>query len=101
MEKRDIMSVSKKDVEYVAELSRLNFSEKEKESLVGDLNQILNYMDKLNELNTDNVDIIVNPYYIENKFREDEVQESMDLKSVIENAPQNLEEYIVVPKIIE
>ncbi|WP_164917177.1 Asp-tRNA(Asn)/Glu-tRNA(Gln) amidotransferase subunit GatC [Clostridium sp. JN-9] len=95
------MSVSKKDVEYVAELSRLNFSEKEKESLVGDLNQILNYMDKLNELNTDNVDIIVNPYYIENKFREDEVQESMDLKSVIENAPQNLEEYIVVPKIIE
>ena len=58
-------------------------------------------MDKLNELNTDNVDIIVNPYYIENKFREDEVQESMDLKSVIENAPQNLEEYIVVPKIIE
>ena len=95
------MSVSKKDVEYVAELSRLNFSEKEKESLVGDLNQILNYMDKLNELNTDNVDIIVNPYYIENKFREDEVQESMNLKSVIENAPQNLEEYIVVPKIIE
>lgn len=95
------MSVSKKDVEYVAELSRLNFSEEEKENLAGDLNQILNYMDKLNELNTDNVDIIVNPYYIENKFREDEVQESMNLKSVIENAPQNLEEYIVVPKIIE
>lgn len=95
------MSVSKKDVEYVAELSRLNFSEQEKENLVDDLNQILNYMEKLNELHTENVDIIVNPYYIENKFREDEVQESMNLESIIENAPQNLEEYVVVPKIIE
>ena len=95
------MSVSKKDVEYVAELSRLNFSEQEKENLVDDLNQILNYMEKLNELHTENVDIIVNPYYIENKFREDEVQESMNLESIIENSPQNLEEYVVVPKIIE
>lgn len=95
------MSVSKKDVEYVAELSRLNFSEQEKENLVDDLNQILNYMEKLNELHTENVDIIVNPYYIENKFREDEVQESMNLESIIENAPRNLEEYVVVPKIIE
>lgn len=95
------MSVSKKDVEYVAELSRLNFSEQEKENLVDDLNQILNYMEKLNELHTENVDIIVNPYYIENKFREDEVQQSMNLESIIENAPQNLEEYVVVPKIIE
>lgn len=95
------MSVSKKDVEYVAELSRLNFSEQEKENLVDDLNQILNYMEKLNELHTENVDIIVNPYYIENKFREDEVQQSMNLESIIENSPQNLEEYVVVPKIIE
>lgn len=95
------MSVSKKDVEYVAELSRLSFSEQEKENLVDDLNQILNYMEKLNELHTENVDIIVNPYYIENKFREDEVQQSMNLESIIENAPQNLEEYVVVPKIIE
>lgn len=95
------MSVSKKDVEYVAELSRLNFSEKEKENLVQDLNQILNYMEKLNELDTENVDIIVNPYYIENKFREDEVQESMNMESIIKNAPQNLEEYVVVPTIIE
>lgn len=95
------MSVSKKDVEYVAELSRLSFSDNEKENLVEDLNQILNYMEKLNKLDTENVDIIVNPYYIENKFREDKVQESMNLQSVIQNAPQNLEEYVVVPKIIE
>jgi len=95
------MAVSKKDVEYVAQLARIQLSEDEKEQMIGDLNKVLGYMDKLNELDTDNVDIIVNPYYIENKFREDEVQESMNLEEVIKNSPQNLEEYILVPRIIE
>lgn len=95
------MSVSKKDVEYVAELARLEFSEEEKESLTNNLNSILGYMEKLNELSTDGVDIVINPYYIENKFREDEVQPSMELKDVLDNAPDSLEEYITVPKVME
>lgn len=95
------MSVSKKDVEYVSELSRLSFSEEEKENLIGDLNSVLGYVEKLNELDTDDVEIIVNPYYIENKFREDEIEPSMGLSLVLDNSPDKLEEYIVVPKIIE
>lgn len=95
------MSVSKKDVEYVAELARLYFTEEEKQDLVGDLNSVLGYIDKLNELDTENVEIIVNPYYIENKFREDVIEPSMDLKDVIKNAPESLEEYYMVPKVIE
>lgn len=95
------MSVSKKDVEYVAELARLSFNEEEKEELINDLNKVLGYIEKLDELNTEDTDIIVNPYYIENKFREDEIEPSMELKSVLDNAPQKLEEYIMVPKIIE
>ncbi|AJA48954.1 glutamyl-tRNA(Gln) amidotransferase subunit C 1 [Clostridium pasteurianum DSM 525 = ATCC 6013] len=95
------MSVSKKDVEYVSELSRLSFSEEEKENLIGDLNSVLGYVEKLNELDTDDVEIIVNPYYIENKFREDEIEPSMELSSLLSNAPDKLEEYVVVPKIIE
>lgn len=95
------MSVSKEDVEYIAKLSRLSFNEEEKESLINDLNNILNYMKQLNELNTDDVDIVVNPYYMENKFREDQVVESMELEKVLENAPEKLGEYVVVPKIME
>ncbi|GIM30526.1 glutamyl-tRNA(Gln) amidotransferase subunit C 1 [Clostridium polyendosporum] len=95
------MSVTKKDVEYVAELARLSFSESEKERFIGDLNQVLNYVDKLSELDTEDVDIIVNPYYIENKFREDEVQKSMPLEDVLANAPQKLEDYVLVPNVIE
>lgn len=95
------MAVSKKDVEYVAELARLSFTEEDKEELMNDLNKVLEYVEKLNELDTENTDIIVNPYYIENKFREDEIEASIPLKEVLDNAPQKLEEYIMVPKIIE
>lgn len=95
------MSVSKKDVEYVAELARLSFDEDEKEGLAEDLNQILSYVEKLGELDTENEDIIVNPYYIENKFREDEVTSSMSLEDVIKNVPETLEEYVLVPTIIK
>lgn len=95
------MSVSKKDVEYVAELARLSFDESEKEGLAEDLNQILSYVEKLGELDTENEDIIVNPYYIENKFREDEITSSMDLEDVLKNAPEVLEEYVLVPTIIK
>lgn len=95
------MAVSKKDVEYVAELARIELTEEEKEGLLVDLNNVLDYMEKLNELDTDNTDIIVNPYYIENKFREDEVEESMKIEDVMKNAPESLEEYIKVPNVIE
>lgn len=94
------MSVSKKDVEYVAELARLSFDEDEKEAFVEDLNSILNYVDQLSELDTDHIDIVVNPYYIENVYREDEIETSMDLQDVLKNAPETLEEYVVVPKVI-
>ena len=95
------MSVCIKDVEYVAELARLSFDEKEKQGLAEDVNQILAYVEKLGELDTEKEDIIVNPYYIENRFREDEVVPSINLEDVLKNAPDSLEEYVVVPKIIK
>lgn len=95
------MSVTKKDVEYVAELARLSFTEEEKEVLTHDLNSVLGYIEKLNELDTENVEILVNPYYMENRLREDEVRPSMELKDVLANAPNKLEEYFLVPKVIE
>ncbi|HEY5575280.1 MAG TPA: Asp-tRNA(Asn)/Glu-tRNA(Gln) amidotransferase subunit GatC [Clostridiaceae bacterium] len=95
------MSVSKKDVDHVANLARLEFTETEKDSLIGDLNKVLGYIEKLNELNTEDEEIIINPYYIENRFREDEIEQSMKVEDVVANAPQSLEGYIVVPKVID
>lgn len=95
------MSVAKKDVEHVAELARIQLSETEKEEMIGDLNKVLDYVEKLSELDTENEDIIINPYYIENKFRSDEIEKSMDIDEVMVNAPEKLEGYILVPRIIE
>ncbi|MEA4825942.1 MAG: Asp-tRNA(Asn)/Glu-tRNA(Gln) amidotransferase subunit GatC [Clostridium sp.] len=95
------MSVSKQDVEYIAKLAKLKFTESEKNDLINDLNKIINYMDKLNEVNTDDVDIIINPCEIESRYREDLVCESSELDNFIEDSPKSLGEFIVVPRIID
>ncbi|AEB76847.1 Asp-tRNA(Asn)/Glu-tRNA(Gln) amidotransferase subunit GatC [Clostridium botulinum] len=93
--------ISKKDVKYTAKLAKLSFNEEEEKALIDDLNKILDDMEKLNELNTNNINITVNPYYIENQYREDEEEESLTLDMVLKNSPDSQNEYIVVPKVIE
>lgn len=95
------MGVGTDEVKYVAELARLEFDEKEVEKFTYDLNDILGYIDKLNELDTKDIEFFVNPVYIENAFREDVVQESLDRVDVLKNAPDQQNGYFKVPKIIE
>jgi len=95
------MSVSRKDVDYIAELARLKFTEDEKSGFITDLNNILGYVDKLSELDTEGADILVNPIYIENVYREDVVAKSMDQDEFLMNAPDRVEEYLRVPSVIE
>lgn len=94
------MSVSKKDVDYIAELARLKFTEEEKEGFIVDLNNVLGYIDKLSELDTEDVDILVNPIYIENVYREDEVEESLTQEDFLQNAPDRVEDYLRVPSVL-
>ncbi|MBP1920181.1 Asp-tRNA(Asn)/Glu-tRNA(Gln) amidotransferase subunit GatC [Youngiibacter multivorans] len=95
------MSVSRKDVDYIAELARLKFTEEEKSGFITDLNNILGYVDKLSELDTEGADILVNPIYIENVYREDVVTKSMEQEEFLMNAPDRVEEYLRVPSVIE
>lgn len=95
------MFITRKDVKYVANLARLEFKEDEETKLIDELNEILGYIDKLNELEVEDEDELINPYYIENKFRDDNVEKSMEINKVLENSPQHIENYIVVPKIIK
>lgn len=94
------MSVSKKDVDYIAELARLKFTEEEKEGFIVDLNNVLGYIDKLSELDTENVDILVNPIYIENVYREDVVEESLTQEDFLRNVPDRVEDYLRVPSVL-
>lgn len=93
--------ITKKEVEHVARLARLTPSEDEKETLTNQLNSILTYMEKLNELNTKDVEPTSHVFPIQNVFKEDILKDSLPREKALSNAPDRTEEFYRVPKIIE
>jgi aspartyl-tRNA(Asn)/glutamyl-tRNA(Gln) amidotransferase subunit C len=94
------MSITRKDVEHIAELARLTFNEDELENFTHQLNQILDYMEKLNELDTENVEPLSHPVEGSNVFREDELKPSILTYEALKNAPNKDEQFFKVPKVI-
>lgn len=95
------MSVTLKDVEHIAELARLKFSDEELESFTHQLNQILEYVEKLNELDTENVEPLSHPVEGNNAFREDELKPSINREEALKNAHDSDDEFFKVPKVID
>ena len=95
------MAVTRKDVDTVANLARLYFTDKEKEEMMGILNNILEYFDKLSELDTDDVEPLTHILPVQNVMREDEVKPSYDQKTALKNAPKHDRGHFVIPKVIE
>jgi len=95
------MKVSIQDVESVAHQSQLILSEDEKAKVAQDLTRILEYADKLSELNTDDVEPTVQVLSIVDIFREDEICPSMDRETILKNAPHATDDSFIVPKIVE
>ena len=73
------MKISKQEVEHVAKLARLELSEQEKETLTDQLSNILTYVEKLNELDTDGIEPMSHAVPMENAFRADEVKPSIGI----------------------
>jgi aspartyl-tRNA(Asn)/glutamyl-tRNA(Gln) amidotransferase subunit C len=94
------MSVSIKDVEHVAALARLSFSDVEKETLTHELNDILKYMEQLNTLDTSNVEPLAHVVELNNVFRKDVVRPTVPRDEALKNAPAKTEEFFKVPKVI-
>ncbi len=94
------MPVTIKDVEYIANLARLEFKEEEKEKFTEQFNRILEYIDKLNELDTTNVEPLYHVIDIKNVFREDIVRPSYPREEILKNAPSRTEYFFKVPKVI-
>lgn len=111
------MKVSEKDVAYVADLANLELTEEERTAMVRDLNSILDYMDRLNELDTSKVDPMAqvsHRYGVDESkqgserlayaSREDIVEglrKSLPHEVALENAPDSDETFFLVPKVIE
>ena len=94
------MAVTIKDVEHIAKLARLEFTDAEKEKLTYQLNKILDYMDKLNELDTTNVEPLSHVIELSNVMRQDVVVPSFPREEMLMNAPEKTERFFKVPKVI-
>lgn len=90
-----------KDVEYVAGLAQLSPDAATKERLVGELSNILTYVEKLNELDTTGIEPMMHVMDMKNVLREDVVTPSLDRVEALKNAPATDGEYILVPRILD
>ncbi|MDI6742133.1 MAG: Asp-tRNA(Asn)/Glu-tRNA(Gln) amidotransferase subunit GatC [Smithella sp.] len=95
------MKISSKEVEYVAHLARLEITEAEQEKFTSQLNDILLYIDKLNELTTEGVEPMSHAISVTNAFREDKVVDSIGTQQTLANAPDARGELFRVPKVID
>ena len=95
------MSIDLKTIKHISKLSRISVDEKKAEKLAGDLNSIFDFIEKLNELKTDNVEPLTSVAQTTLKLRSDEVKSKNLRDQVIKNSPNENEDYFVVPKVIE
>ncbi len=93
--------ITRKDVEYVAGLARLEFSEDEKDMYTRTLNDILEYAEKLKQVDTDSVPPTAHILPVKNIFRKDQVRPSMDRDKLLMNAPDKDKGCFRVPRVIE
>jgi len=94
------LKIDKKEVEHVAHLARLDFNEEEKEKFTSQLNDILIYMDKLNQVDSD-VEPMSHAISLVNAFRDDSIGESLNHDLSMANAPEARGGCFSVPKVIE
>lgn len=95
------MAVSKKDVEHIAKLAKLKFTEEESGKLQKEMNTVLEYIDQLNELDLSNVEPLENINDIENVFREDVSEKCLTKEEALKNAPDKTDNFFKVPKVID
>jgi len=94
------MAISIKDVEHVAALAKLSFTDEEKRQLALELNEILTYMELLNSLDTENVEPLAHVITLGNVFREDVHLPGLDREDALKNAPAKTEKFFRVPRVI-
>lgn len=102
VQQEKIMSVTIKDVEKIAKLAKLRFSEEEKTKLQGEMNEVLGYIDTINQIpGLEDVKPLENINETENVFREDEAKAGLTKEEALKNAPDKTENFFKVPKVLD
>ena len=94
------MSIDNSVVKKIANLSKINLSEKESENLKHELNKILDWVDDLKKVDTKMVEPMLSVFNENMKMREDKVEQTKT-NEILSNAPEKKENFFVVPKVIE
>ena len=95
------MSIDKDKIKHVSKLARISVDEKKIDDLTKDLSSIFKFIEQLNELNTDKTEPLSSILNEPLRFREDVVNDGKIREKILENSPQENEEFFVVPKVIE
>ena len=95
------MKIDKNTINKIARLSRIKLDDKESEDYIKDLNSILNWVEQLNEVNTENVEPLSNISSSILPKREDVANDVNSSNEILENAPDKLEGFFAVPKVVE
>lgn len=93
--------ISDETIDYVGILAKLELSGEEKEQAKKDMANMLNYIDKLNELDTEGVEAMSHVFPVNNVFREDVVTNGDDRDNILKNAPEEKDGMFNVPKTFE
>ena len=95
------MKIDKDTINKIARLSRIKLEDKESEDYIKDLNSILDWVEQLNEINTDNVEPLSNISLSVLPKRADISNDTNSSEEILENAPDKLEGFFAVPKVVE
>ena len=95
------MTIDLKTIKHISKLSRISVDEAKAEKLAGDLNSIFKFIEKLNELKTDNVEPLTSVAETTLRLRGDEIKSENIKEEIIKNSPRENEDFFVVPKVVE
>jgi aspartyl-tRNA(Asn)/glutamyl-tRNA(Gln) amidotransferase subunit C len=94
------MKISKEEVLYVARLARLDLDADAIDKFAGQIDEILGYIEKLNQVDTEGIQPTSHAISLTNAFRDDEPRQHLERKRALANAPEQEEGQFVVPKIV-
>ena len=95
------MTIDLKTIKHISKLSRISLDDEKAQKLAGDLNSIFEFIEKLNELKTDDVEPLTSIAETTLKFRNDEVKSENIREKILKNSPSDNEDFFVVPKVVE
>ena len=95
------MMIDLKTIKHISKLSRISVDDEKAKKLAGDLSSIFDFIEKLNELNTDKVEPLTSVVETTLKLRTDEVKSKDIRDQILKNSPDENEDFFVVPKVVE